>query len=463
MSAFESDTIVALATPHGIGGIATVRISGPDAFAILGKCWNGKNLDSLPSHTVHLGWILDAEGENIDNVVLTIYRAPNSYTGENVAEISCHGSLWIQQSLVNRLIECGARAAEGGEFTRRAFMNGRLDLAQAEGVADMIAASSKAAARLAATQLKGDFSRRLDSLRSKLVDLGSLLELELDFSEEEVEFADRSGLVNLSSEIREVVDRLAGSFRSGNAFKNGIPVVIAGDPNVGKSTLLNALAGEERAIVSNIPGTTRDIIEETVEIDGILFRFFDTAGLRETDDPVEKIGVDRARQKISDASIILHLTDNPSPAAHYASGMDGSSGTLLNIITKSDLLPNLAQKSAGCPKPSEEIVSGFGDALYISALTGQGIPELKKKLVEIATADYDPQQEIIVTNARHYEALTRASEALSRLIEALENDIPTDFLAQDLREATHHLGAITGAVTSDDLLHTIFSRYCIGK
>ena len=459
MSTYGSDTIVALATPHGVGGIAVVRLSGPDAFSILRKCWKGKDIDSIPSHAVRLGWITDADGEAIDNVVLTVYRAPGSYTGENVAEISCHGSLWIQQAVVNRLIECGARAAEGGEFTRRAFMNGRLDLAQAEGVADMIAASSKAAARLAATQLKGEFSKKLDLLRQDLVDLGSLLELELDFSEEEVEFADRSRLIGLSKKVKEVVDRLADSYRAGNAFKNGVPVVIAGAPNVGKSTLLNALTGEERAIVSDIPGTTRDIIEDTVEIDGILFRFYDTAGLRDTDDPIESIGVDRARRKLSEAAVILHLTDvaahNPGDGEISIHSEEAREGAVLNIVTKSDLLPSADNHSSR--ERSEE------NPLYISALTGNGIPELKKKLVEIATADYNPQQELIVTNARHYEALRLASESLSRLVEALENDVPTDFLAQDLREATHHLGSITGAVTSDDLLHTIFSRYCIGK
>ena len=465
MNNSDNQTIVALATPHGTGGIAVIRLSGPGAFSVLDKCWSGKPVESFPSHTVHLGWIRDNSGENIDNVVVSVYKAPNSYTGENVAEISCHGSVWVQQAVVNRLIECGARAAEGGEFTRRAFMNGRLDLAQAEGVADMIAASSKAAARLAATQMKGEFSRKLDSLRSGLIDLGSLLELELDFSEEEVEFADRSRLIALSDEIKAVVDRLADSFRAGNAFKNGVPVAIVGAPNVGKSTLLNALIGEERAIVSAIPGTTRDIIEDTLEIDGILFRFFDTAGIRDTEDPIEKIGVERARQKLSEAAVVLCLTDKPGEEivlAPIVSSCCPEKGTrhILHILTKSDLH---TVSPDGKTQEKNPYGTGKESSLAISALTGAGIPELKKALVDIATADYNPQQELIVTNARHYEALKLASEALSRLIEGLQSGIPSDFLAQDLREATHHLGTITGSVTSDDLLHTIFARYCIGK
>lgn len=459
MNEFANDTIVALATPYGAGGIATIRLSGPEAFSVLGKCWTGKDPHAFISHSLHLGWIKEADGENIDNVVAAVYKAPNSYTGENVIEISCHGSMWIQQAIVNRLIECGARAAEGGEFTRRAFINGRMDLAQAEAVADMIAASSRAAARLAVTQLKGEFSHKLDFLRSQLIDLGSLLELELDFSEEEVEFADRSKLINLSKEIKEIVDRLADSYRTGNAFKHGVPVVIAGPPNVGKSTLLNALTGEEKAIVSPIPGTTRDIIDDTVEINGILFRFYDTAGIRDTSDPIESIGVERARQKLSEAAIILSLTDNPTEwISLHSSGFtlaDNKDIPTLNILTKSDL---------HSLSPCGETESGGSEGRYsICALTGEGIPQLKKALVEIATADYNPQQELIVTNARHFEALKNASEALSRLKEGLEAGIPSDFVAQDLREATAHLGSITGAVTSSDILHTIFSRYCIGK
>lgn len=448
----SADTVVALSTPYGTGGIAVVRLSGPDALPIVSKCWIGKELTSIGSHRAHLGWITDEENERLDNVVLTLFRAPNSFTGEDVVEISCHGSVWLQQAIVNRLVGCGARVAEGGEFTRRAFMNGRLDLAQAEAVADMIAASSKAAARLAASQMKGAFSQKLNELRGQLIDLGSLLELELDFAEEEVEFADRARLLQVSREVRDVVGRLADSYKSGSVFKNGVPVVIAGRPNVGKSTLLNALVDDEKAIVSPIPGTTRDIIEETVEINGILFRFFDTAGLRSTADPIESIGVERARKKLLEASIILFLSDDTAEDLTEflpAEIQLNSDSTIIKVLTKGDLLTG------------DKVGEGFD--FIVSAKTGEGLANLKNALVKAVSSDFNPQQELIVTNARHYESLTKASEALDRMIMALHDGVPTDFVAQDLREATHHLGTITGAVTSDDILHTIFSRYCIGK
>ena len=459
------DTIVALATPHGVGGIAVVRVSGPRALSVLKKCWRGKSLDEAASHTAHLGWICEENGENLDQVVAVVFRAPNSYTGEDVVEISCHGSLWIQQALVNRLIDCGARSATGGEFTRRAFMNGRLDLAQAEGVGDMIAASSKAAARLAVAQLKGDFSKKLKELRNRLIDIASLLELELDFSEEDVEFADRHKLIDLSLEVREVVDRLAASYKAGNAFKRGVPVVISGRPNVGKSTLLNALIGEEKAIVSDIPGTTRDLIDDTVEIDSVLFRFFDTAGLRDSDNRIEAIGVDRARKKMEEAAIVLRLVD-PSEIIEDEDLSDlaslGHEVPVLYLISKNDVVPEDSVKTL---RGNISNKSGVPENMIIdiSAKTGKGLDILKGKLVELSTSDFNPEQELIVTNARHYEALTAASKSLSMLLEGLEAGISADFLAQDLREAVHHLGSITGEVSSDDILHTIFARYCIGK
>lgn len=452
-------TIAAVSTPRGTGGIAVIRISGPEALSILSKAWRGIDLLSMQSHSAHLGWICDAEGREIDQVVATFFQGPKSYTGEDVVEISCHGSLWIQQAIVTRMVECGAMPASAGEFTRRAFVNGRIDLAQVDGIADMIAASSKAGARLALSQMRGNFSKKLEELRRQLVDLGVLLELELDFSEEDVEFADRSKLIELSRHIRDVVVRLADSYKSGNAFKNGVPVAIAGVPNAGKSTLLNALVGEERAIVSDIPGTTRDVIEDTVEINGILFRFIDTAGLRDSNDTIEKIGVERAKNIIRNASVVLFLFDPTQPIepqmevlkeieSYAVSAPD--SANLIVLVSKSDLdFPGAMPRE--------------GDSLKISSVTNSGIEELKERLTAIATGDFNPEQELIVTNARHYDALRQAAEPLGRLIEGLQAGVSADFLAQDLREADRFLGEITGAVTSEEILHSIFARYCIGK
>ena len=449
-------TVVAVSTPPGRGGIAVVRVSGSDSLPIFSKAWRGAIPDEMESHTVHLGWIVDSSGADIDQVVVTIYRAPNSYTGEDVVEISCHGSPWIQQTIVNRLIESGASPAAGGEFTRRAFLNGRLDLAQAEGVADMIAASSAASARLAASQLRGDFSKQLEGLRQKLIDLGSLLELELDFSEEDVEFANRTELINLTETILKTIRRLASSYRAGNVFKNGIPVAIAGIPNAGKSTLLNALIGEDKAIVSDIAGTTRDVIEDTAEIGGLLFRFYDTAGLRESADTIESIGIERARRKISEAYIVVRLIDPTSEAGSQMLEFPElqPETKVIDVIGKKDLI-----ESHG-PKVTK---TKFENPVLLSAKTGEGMEELKERLMVLATSEFNPEQELVVTNARHYKALLQAEEPLERLLEGLRGGISADFLAQDLREAEHHLGTITGAVTSTDILHTIFARYCIGK
>lgn len=455
-------TVVAVSTPQGTGGIAVIRMSGPDSVEVLRKIWKGADPGGFESHTSHLGWITDSSGEEIDQVMAVCFRGQRSYTGEDVVEISCHGSLWIQRTIVDRLIEAGASPAPAGEFTRRAFLNGRLDLAQAEGVADMIVASSKAAARLAATQLKGEFSKRLESLRRQLVDLGVLLELELDFSEEDVEFADRARLIELAREIESVTSRLEVSFKAGKGFKNGVPVALAGAPNAGKSSLLNALVGDDKAIVSEIPGTTRDAIEDTVELDGILFRLTDTAGLRESDDEIEQIGVGRAFKKIEEASIVLFLIDPTRDVGPQLQMLEEirlkTAGRVLILITKADL--------------KGEFDSSYGamaggiqgkDALEISAKTGEGISRLEEILVKEATGEFNPQQEMIVTNARHYEALKRAGEPLRRLIEGLENGLSADFLAQDLREAESYLAEITGSISSEELLHNIFARYCIGK
>ena len=450
-------TIAAVSTPHGTGGIAVIRLSGPDAFAIADKVWRGKRLTEAGTHTAHFGNIVDREGRPVDSGVATIFRAPGSYTGEDTVEFSVHGSPWIQREVVNLLIEAGASAAEQGEFTRRAFMNGRLDLAQAEGVADMIASSSKAANRLAQNQMSGGFSKSLNSLRDRIITLSSLLELELDFSEEDVEFADRIKLKELADETASMISRLASTYRSGRAIKEGVKVVIAGRPNAGKSTLLNRLLGEEKAIVSEIPGTTRDIIEDSAEINGILYRFFDTAGLRDSDDLVERIGIDRAKERLRNADIILLLHPSDTAAdtdaallrevAEIASANDIP---LIKVTTKSDLYPTPTDADSGY-------------CVAISAKTGSGIDTLLDILHLKATFGLQTSAEAVVTNARHYEELRQALEALDRFREAMTAGLPADLLAEDLRTAVHHIGAITGAITTDTLLRTIFSRFCIGK
>lgn len=451
-------TIAAIATPAGQGGIAVIRVSGRDAFDIVQKMWRGKPLAQCTSHTAHLGNILQEDGSVLDQAVITLFRAPNSFTGEDTVEISVHGSRWIQREALNQLMRCGAKPAGPGEFSQRAFANGRMDLAQTEAVADLIAAESRAAHRLALSQMSGAFSRKLNELREQLIHFGSLLELELDFSEEDVEFADRTQLINSAKETLAVVQRLALSYKSGRAFKEGVPVAIAGAPNVGKSTLLNRLLDCDKAIVSDIPGTTRDIIEDTREIGGILFRFIDTAGLRDTDDTVERIGIERAKEHIDRAAVTLWLVDPTQPLdAQLASIRTSSEGKRFVILTKSDLSDDavtdriLAALPRGCP------------VISISAKSGLGIDKLETELVRMATAEHDPENELIVTNARHYEALTAGADALQRVLTGLHTGIPTDFVAQDVREALHHLGLVTGAVTTADLLTSIFSHFCIGK
>lgn len=454
----NADTIVAVATPSGTGGIAVVRLSGPDALSIADSVWRGKTLSEVASHTAHLGDILGEDGSPIDNAVATVFRGPRSFTGEDTVEFSLHGSRWIQRATVARLIAAGARAATAGEFTRRAFLNKRLDLAQAEAVADLIAAESKAAHRLAMTQMSGSFSRKLESLRERLVELASLLELELDFSEEEVEFADRSRLLSLVQEVLDQIERLASTYRAGKAFKEGVPVAIAGRPNAGKSTLLNRLLGEERAIVSDIPGTTRDVIEDTREINGILFRFFDTAGLRDTDDTVELMGIDRAIGAIDRAAIVLWTID--------ATDKDAIEGELAKVRARQEANPDrtyiaLLNKSDLAETKVEATDSQ--DVIRISAKSGAGCDRLETMLGKAATREHDPEQELIVTNERHLAAMRDGVEALRRVKEGLATGLPTDLVAQDLREATRHLAAITGAITTPTLLATIFSRFCIGK
>ncbi len=433
-------TICAISTPPGTGGIATARISGPEAINIVGKIWQGRNLNDVASHTAHYGTIFDPDsGESLDDGVATVFRAPRSYTGEDIVELSIHGSQWIQRELINLLIRQGASIADRGEFTRRAVTNGKLDIAEAEAVADMIAASSRAAQRIALSHIRGEYSAGLNSLRDKLIDLAALTELELDFSEEDVEFADRTELLNLAREINAKVTSLANSFASGRALKDGVKVTISGATNAGKSTLLNRLIGEEKAIVSNIHGTTRDTIEDTAEIGGILFRFIDTAGLRETSDPIEKIGIDRARKAIQTADINIWLVDSENPVL----STEPVENTII-VYNKSDI--------ASVPE----------GAIAISALKDADLTPLTDELIRRAMPmQIAPAQ--TVTNARHYEALMRAAQSSARVIDALTTSLPTDLIAQDIRETIDHLSTITTPITTPTLLTQIFTRFCIGK
>lgn len=452
----NSDTIVAIATPRGVGGIAVIRVSGKDAVKITNSVWRGVNLESVDSHTAHLGYIIDSENRIIDQVVATIFRAPKSYTGENVVEISCHGSLWIQKELINELVRRGCRPANGGEFSQRAFINGRMDLTKAEAVADLIASSSRAAHRIAMSQMRGDFSNKLSTLRQQLLNFVSLIELELDFSEEEVEFADRQQLISLACDVKTTVDNLANSFSIGTSIKDGIPVAIAGVTNVGKSTLLNRLLHEDKAIVSDIHGTTRDVVEDTIEIEGILFRFIDTAGLRKTDDIVENLGIERTEKKIKDASLILWLIDPTADLPHQISHLmrikDGiaEQQKIIVLVNKSDIshIDNNQLKDY--------------ETINISAKTGDGMKSLEAFLSK-TYAEETEKHDVIITNARHYQVLIKASETIARAIDGLNYGLPGDLVSQDIRECMHYLAEITGDISTDDLLGNIFANFCIGK
>ena len=472
------DTICAISTPAGTGGIAVVRVSGADALTIVSKCWKGIDLSTAKSHTAHLGRIIDTtDGSTLDEVVLTLFRTPHSFTGEDVVEISCHGSQWIQRELVNTLIRCGCRAATGGEFTRRAFSNGRIDLSQAEAIADVIASSSRASHRIAISQMRGDFSRELNSLREQLLKFASLMELELDFSEEEVEFADRKALVTLAKSIKNVVDSLADSFSVGNAIKNGLPVAIVGETNAGKSTLLNYLLHDDRALVSDIHGTTRDVIEDTITLGGVLFRFIDTAGIRETSDTIENMGIERTFRKIDEAQLVLWIIDgttHPDTLKTVAgrilpgvvqSTRSASAATpakqLIAVVNKSDLMTE--EGKAEMDRELDNLLPVNAEKIFISARQRTNLDRLEKSLIDAASLPDNDANEVIVTNARHFEALIKAGEALSRSIQGLETGISGDFVSQDIRECMHYLGEITGEITPTDILTSIFSHFCIGK
>ncbi|OOQ59612.1 tRNA uridine-5-carboxymethylaminomethyl(34) synthesis GTPase MnmE [Mucilaginibacter pedocola] len=466
------DTIVALATPSGIGAIGVIRLSGPDAITIAQKVWKGKDLTKQPSHTLHFGRVMDGDME-LDEVVASLFVAPRSYTRENVVEISCHGSNYIIEAIIKLFIKNGARAAKAGEFTLRAFLNGQLDLSQAEAVADLIASNSKASQQIALQQLRGGFSNQLSHLREQLVQFASLIELELDFAEEDVEFANRDQLKKLIQEITKVIGSLIQSFELGNAIKNGVNTVIAGRPNAGKSTLLNALLNEERAIVSHIPGTTRDTIEEVLNIKGINFRLVDTAGIREATDTIEQIGVQRTMEKISQSALLLYVFDaaqiTPEELAADLQSLQTPGVAMLVVANKIDLLSRKDGKS-GSPQDESGInellsdfrTSGLSDFIGISAKEKQHIDELKQQIYAAAIKENLSGHETLVTNIRHLEALQKTEESLVRVLDGIDG-VTSDFLSMDIKQALHYLGEITGAVTTDDLLENIFSKFCIGK
>ena len=502
---FTDGTICAPATIPGTGAISIIRVSGEDSLAIADKVIDvkGESLSETEGYRLRYGTIFADDGSVLDNVIVSVFRAPHSYTGENSVEISCHASRFIVNEVLELLVNAGARIAAPGEFTRRAFVNGKMDLAQAEAVADVIASQSAAAHRVAMNQLKGGFSSELKTLREKLLTMTSLLELELDFSEEDVEFASRSELGALVEETLTHIVRLTDSFSRGNAIKNGVPVAIVGATNTGKSTLLNALLGEERAIVSDIAGTTRDTIEETLNLGGVMFRFIDTAGIRETDELVEKIGIERTFRKLNEASIVLGMTDLSrgedsvlADAEYIWSKVNASSSDreFVLLVNKCDVngIESVAAGSgagyvdtgseAGCV----ETGSGAGCAgkagkmarieaalrekgivtkmIPISAKTGSGLPELTEALAEIGRCITGDTDETLVTNIRHYEALSRAATALGRVRDGLKvATLPPDLIAQDLREALYHLGEIVGEISTDEVLGNIFRKFCIGK
>ena len=468
----SEECICALATPAG-GAIGIIRLSGSEAIRLTDKVFvsvSGKQLSAAKPNTLHYGEIKDKDGHTIDDVLVSVFRAPHSYTGEDSTEISCHGSRYILQQVLQRLIEVGCRQAEPGEYTRRAYMNGKMDLSQAEAVADLIASTNKATHQMALSQLRGHFSSELTLLREKLLKMTSLLELELDFSDhEELEFADRSELRALAAEIEKKITTLAHSFETGNALKQGVPVAIVGKTNVGKSTLLNRLLHEEKAIVSNIHGTTRDVIEDTTLIDGITFRFIDTAGIRKTDDVVENIGIERTYQKMEEAKIVIWLLDAQPTEAEIEDMKEKNQGKkLLMVFNKIDeisfdkamLSSDENSQTSSSISLSDENVS----ILNISARTGENVSDLEQALVRAADIPEITENDVIVTSARHYEALLRADESLSRVLESMDMGMSGDIIAEDLKMVLEELGEITGGqISSQETLNNIFKHFCVGK
>ena len=482
----NEDTICAPATVPGTGAISVIRVSGPEALTIADKvikCRKG-DISNAAGYTIKFGNIYDAAGNVIDEVLVSVFKAPHSYTGENSVEISCHASSYIVSTVMDLLYAAGARAAEPGEFTQRAFLNGKMDLAQAEAVADVIASQNAAAHRIAFKQMKGGFSSELKGMRSELLELVSLMELELDFSEEEVEFADRTRLNALITALIEHISRLIDSFKLGNAIKNGVPVAIAGATNTGKSTLLNALLGEDRAIVSDVHGTTRDTIEETLNIDGVLFRFIDTAGLRETSEIVEKIGIERTFKKISEASIVIGMIDltrdfesTCETVREIIDKVDFESQKLIILLNKTDIsdvnknvstinyiVSSLDNKGVTSNILDNECLEAIqAPIIAISAKTGHGIAKLRSVLAESQRDLLADSDTTLVTNQRHVQALSDARTSLLRAQEGLASNIPTDLVSQDIRETIYSLSSISGDISTDEILGNIFKNFCIGK
>ena len=457
-----TDTIIALSTPPGAGAIGVIRLSGPKAIEVVDEVFHGKDLSQVEGYTVHFGKIKDEEGKVLDEVLVTIFRRPRSYTKENVVEISCHGSNYIIEQIIHLFLRKGVRSANRGEFTLRAFLNGQMDLSQAEAVADLIASDSASSHDIAMKQMRGGFSDEIKELRQQLIDFAALIELELDFGEEDVEFADRERLEKLVEKIQVVLKKLIDSFHLGNVIKNGVATVIAGRPNAGKSTLLNALLNEERAIVSDIAGTTRDTIEESLNIDGINFRFVDTAGIRKAQDSIESIGVDKAMSEIQKSTVALHVVDisDTTPEMVWS---DINSFKIIGtrfviILNKMDLNPYT--------KPEKYYKEGLISAKNIittSALNKMNIEALKEHLYNTVIDHPELMDQTIVSNTRHYDALNKSCESLSKVLNGIQTGITGDFIALDIRQSLHFLGEITGEIHTDDLLESIFTRFCIGK
>ncbi|TKG94331.1 tRNA uridine-5-carboxymethylaminomethyl(34) synthesis GTPase MnmE [Puteibacter caeruleilacunae] len=463
----DQSTICAITTGQGGGAVSMIRLSGEKAIEIANNVFkfpkNNKQLIDQEANTLHFGHIMKAD-EVLDEVVTSIFKAPRSYTGEDVIEFSCHGSQYIQQEILQLLINAGARLAKPGEFTQRAFLNGKMDLSQAEAVADLIASNSRASHKVAINQIRGGFSTEIANLRSELLTFTSLVELELDFSEEDVEFADRTQLTELVTKIESVITKLTESFQLGNAIKNGIPVTIAGETNVGKSTLLNALLNEDRAIVSDIAGTTRDVIEDVVNIDGISFRFIDTAGIRSTDDTIENLGIERTFQKIDQAQIVLLLLDLNQEQDQNLKQID----EIRERITDQELIivgnkADIVDKGVMTMILTEINLDENENIVFLSAKEGLNVDHLRKLLVETINISQIDTNDVIVTNARHYEVLTKALTSIVRVKDGLEMQISGDFLSQDIRECLHYLGEITGDISTDEVLGNIFKNFCIGK
>jgi len=453
----REDTIIALATPQGVGAIAVIRISGKDAIRVCNEVFFGKNLEEQPSHTIHLGTIRDGE-KIIDEVLVSLFKGPRSFTKENVVEISTHGSSYIVNQVLKLFVRRGIRLAKPGEFTQRAFLNGQFDLAQAEAVADLIHSDSESSHQAALNQMRGGFSSEIQELRNQLIHFASMIELELDFSEEDVEFVSREGLRQLVERILRLVEDLILSFDLGNVIKNGVPTVIAGKPNAGKSTLLNALFNEEKAIVSDIAGTTRDFIEDELSLGGVIFRFIDTAGLRETTDTIEAIGVTRTQEKMRTASLILYLfdlSDTDLVQVHRdLNKLDNLGVPYIKVGNKLDTAKLNIVK---------ELQEKYPDMLFISAGNKENLELLKERILELVNLDKFRTGNTVVTNVRHYDSLNKTRESLLEVLGGLDQLVTNDFLAMDIRRALHYLGEITGEVTTDDLLANIFSKFCIGK